>query len=150
MMASASAKTSAMIIAGKILGVAEGLRPKARMEANPRVAITIEGPTMVRIITKMMTRFFIVFRDLCYCDVPNTRNNANKAPMPATSARISRTSILGKIFGAAEGWRPKALMEVKPMAVITNNGPKMVTNMTNKIMKFCMPYNSTSTVIWSL
>ena len=69
--------------------------------------------------------------------VPNTRNNANKAPMPATSARISRTSIFGKIFGAAEGWRPKALMEMKPTAVITNNGPKMVRNITKRMTKFC-------------
>lgn len=58
--------------------------------------------------------------------------------MPAASARISRMSIFGKIFGAAEGWRPKALMEVKPMAVITNNGPKMVKNMTKRMITFCI------------
>ncbi len=59
-------------------------------------------------------------------------------PMPATSARISRVSILGKICEAAEGCLPKALMEVKPMAVITNSGPRIVINMTNRMIKFCI------------
>ena len=60
-MATASAKTSEMIIAGKIFGAAEGLRPKARIAANPIVAITADGPTIVKTITKRIIKFLIVF-----------------------------------------------------------------------------------------
>jgi hypothetical protein len=42
----ASAKINARIIEIKILGAAEGFRPKAFTAANPTVAITAEGPAV--------------------------------------------------------------------------------------------------------
>ena len=45
-MAIASAKINARIMEIKILGAAEGFRPKALTAANPTVAITADGPAV--------------------------------------------------------------------------------------------------------
>ncbi len=55
MIATASAKTSEMIIAGRILDAADGFRPNARIEANPMAAITTDGPRIVKNMTNRMT-----------------------------------------------------------------------------------------------
>ena len=52
----AMANTRAMIIACRIFGAAEGLRPSARMLAYPIEAITAEGPMIVTNITRKMMK----------------------------------------------------------------------------------------------
>lgn len=52
MIAIVSANNNATIIAGKILGAADGLRPKALIEAYPITATTIEGPRIAANKTK--------------------------------------------------------------------------------------------------
>ena len=59
-MATASAKTSEMIMAGKIFGAAEGLRPRARIAANPIAAITADGPTIVKTMTINMIKLRMI------------------------------------------------------------------------------------------
>ena len=60
MIETASANTREMIIAGKIFGDADGLRPNARIAANPITAITTDGPAMVMNITASRTKFSII------------------------------------------------------------------------------------------
>ena len=60
MIETASANTREMIIAGRIFGDADGLRPKARMAAKPIAAITTDGPAMVMNITDSKTKFSII------------------------------------------------------------------------------------------
>jgi hypothetical protein len=68
-MPTASAKTREMIMAGKIFGAAEGLRPKARMAANPIAAITADGPKIVRNMTSIMIKLRIaIFRTFEHAD----------------------------------------------------------------------------------
>jgi len=43
--------------------------------------------------------------------------------------------IAGKIFGAAEGFRPKARMAANPIAAITADGPMIVRTITNRMIK---------------
>ena len=60
MIDTASANTSEIIIAGRIFGAAEGLRPKARIAAKPIVAMTADGPRIVKNITKRIIILRIV------------------------------------------------------------------------------------------
>ena len=59
MIATASANTSDTIIAGRIFGAADGLRPNARIDANPIAAITADGPTIVRTMTSRIIKLRI-------------------------------------------------------------------------------------------
>jgi|ETNmetMinimDraft_25_1059894.scaffolds.fasta_scaffold199857_2 hypothetical protein len=52
MMAIDMAKINAIIMACRIFGAAEGLRPRARILANPIAAITADGPRIVMTITR--------------------------------------------------------------------------------------------------
>lgn len=56
MIDTASANTKEIIIAGNIFGDADGLRPKALIEAYPMAAITIDGPAIVINITAIKTK----------------------------------------------------------------------------------------------
>lgn len=59
-MATASANTSETIIAGRIFGAADGLRPRARIDAKPIAAMTADGPTIVRTMTNRIIKLRIV------------------------------------------------------------------------------------------
>lgn len=54
MMAIDIAKINAIIIACRIFGAADGLRPSARILAYPIAAMTAEGPRIVITITRNM------------------------------------------------------------------------------------------------
>ena len=50
------------------------------------------------------------------------------------SAKTSATIMAISIFGADEGFRPNDMIDAKPIAPMTMEGPSMVTNITSKIM----------------
>ena len=56
-MAMDSANTSEIVMAVKIFGAAEGLRPRAVMLANTAAAITPQGPNMHREKTRIILTF---------------------------------------------------------------------------------------------
>ena len=59
----AAANTSEIIMAVKILGAAEGLRPRAEMLENPVAAITIAAPTIQRAKTRTRLMLRSMTRD---------------------------------------------------------------------------------------
>ena len=58
-MAIASANTSEMIIASKILGAEDGFLPKALIDAYPIAAIIADGPIIIVNITSPIMKVFI-------------------------------------------------------------------------------------------
>lgn len=56
------------------------------------------------------------------------------------SANIRAIIIESKILGAADGFLPRARIEAYPIDAITADGPKIVTNITNIIIKSRITY----------
>jgi len=52
------------------------------------------------------------------------------------SANTRETIIALNIFGADDGFLPKAFIEAKPIAAMTADGPSIVTNITRIIIRF--------------
>jgi len=60
--------------------------------------------------------------------------------MAMDSANIRAIIIESKILGAADGFLPRARIEAYPIEAITADGPKIVTNITNIIIKSRITY----------